>query len=165
MSVSDTMHYELERFYPGFDRQEFWELFVDHEGWSASEYLPGKIIIEQPGEGHPQGVGAVRAVVTGPATIREDIVGFRAPEYFAYATRDGSMPVNGFGGELTLEQQEDGLLVQYKGHFTPKYPGTGWLFRILLRWAQGASMSQLAKAYRAAHQGTEQGAPRLKASS
>lgn len=48
-------HYELEHFYPGVERAKFWDLFVDHEAWSESEFLLGKITIVKPGEGHPQG--------------------------------------------------------------------------------------------------------------
>lgn len=33
---------------------------------------------------------------------KEGIVGFKPPEYFRYATHNGSMPVNDFGGELFL---------------------------------------------------------------
>lgn len=143
------IHYELEHFYPNFDRQKFWDLFVDHEAWSKSKFLPGEITISKPGKDHPQGLGAVRTLVTGSMNIKEDIVGFRPPEYFGYNTHNGSLPVNDFGGELFFEKQKDGLLVRYKGSFNPKYFGTGWLFKYFLRSTQKSAFQLLGKAYTA----------------
>ena len=141
------IHYGIEHFYPGFDRQKFWDLFVDYEGWSKSDILPSEISIVTPGEGHPMGKGAVRKVVSGSMTIIEDIVGFQPPEYFSYASRNGAMPVNDFAGELFLEQRSDGLLARYKGGFNPKRFGTGWLLRIVFRRAQTSAFRGLGKAY------------------
>lgn len=140
-------HYDLEYTYPNVDRQRYWDLFVDHEAWSESDLLPGTITITEPGDGHPQGLGAVRTVQAGSMTITEDIVGFRAPEYFAYATRNGSLPVDDFGGEMTLIQQPDGLLVKYRGDFTPKIPGTGPILAAFLRSRQRSVLRALGKAY------------------
>lgn len=147
------IQYEIEHFYPGFNRQKFWDLFVDHEGWSASDLLPGEISIVEPGEGHIQGAGAVRCVVSGPMTIIEDIVGFEPPAYFSYASRNGSMPVNDFGGELFLEQREDGVLARYRGGFNPKDPGTGDRFRQVFRSAQESAFLGLGQAYAARYGG------------
>ena len=108
MPDTKTTRYEIERFYPGSDRQKFWDLFVDNEGWTESDILPGEISKLEPGEGHPQGRGAVRSVRSGRITITEDVVGFRAPE-FSYASRNGSLPVNDFGGELLLEDRGSSL--------------------------------------------------------
>lgn len=142
-------HYEIEHFYPGFDRQKFWDLFVDHEGWSRSDILPSEISIVKPGEGHPQGKGAVRKVVSGSMVILEDITGFQPPVYFSYASRNGAMPVNEFGGELFLEARPDGLLARYGGGFNPRYFGTGWLFRRIFRAVQKSAFRGLGKAYEA----------------
>ncbi len=152
MENTKKIHYELEYFYPNFDRQKFWDLFVDHEAWSKSDFLPGEIIIIKPGKDHPQGEGAIRSVVTGSLNIKEDIVGFHSPEYFSYATHNGSLPVDDFGGELFLEEQKDGLCARYKGSFNPKYFGTGWLFRYIFRAAQKSAFQNLGKAYQAYYQ-------------
>lgn len=153
MQNTKKIHYELEHFYPNVDRQKFWDLFVDHETWSKSEFLPGEIKIIKPGKDHPQGAGAVRSVVTESMNIIEDIVGFHPPEYFSYVTHNGSMPVNDFGGELFFEEQKDGLLVRYKGSFNPKYFGTGWIFKYFLRSAQKSVFQKLGKAYKAYYDG------------
>ncbi len=147
------IQYEIEHFYPGFDRQKFWDLFIDHEGWSNSDLLPGQISIVKPGEGHPQGAGAVRSVASGPMTIIEDIVGFKPPAYFSYASRNGSMPVNDFRGEFVLEQRSDGVLARYKGGFNPKEPGTGEQFRHVFCSAQESALLGLGQAYEARYGG------------
>ena len=88
-------------------------------------------------------------MVAGSMSITEDIVGFRPPEYFEYATRNGSLPVADFGGELFFEEQNGGLLVRYRGSFNPKYPGTGWLLRYFLRSRQKSVLVGLGEAYAA----------------
>ncbi len=86
--------------------------------------------------------------------IVEDILDFQPPTHFRYATRDGSLPVNGFGGEMFLGDREGGLLVRYQGGFFPRYFGTGWLFRRILRAAQKSAFRALGKAYEVPY-GTE----------
>lgn len=121
-------------------------MFVDHEAWTESEFLP-EVQIINPGKNHPLGLGATRLVVSGGMEIKEDVVGFRPPEYFAYATHNGSLPVNDFGGELFFEEREGGLYAKYTGGFNPKYPGTGWFFKRFLNSAQKRVFVDLEKAY------------------
>ena len=85
--------------------------------------------------------------------IKEDVVGFRPPEYFRYETRNGSLPVNDFGGEFFFEEQKDGLLVRYRGGFNPKYPGTGRLLRYFSRSRQRSVLLNLGEAYGADYSG------------
>ncbi|GAA0411150.1 hypothetical protein GCM10009133_19500 [Cocleimonas flava] len=149
MDNTKKVYYEIEYFYPDVDQQKFWDMFFDYEAWSKSDILPGEISIIKPGKDDPLGVGAVRSVISGSLNITEDIVGFRPPEYFSYATRNGSMPVNDFGGELFLEVYKGGLLSKYKGGFNPKYFGTGWLMKYVFRRAQKSAFIGLGKAYKA----------------
>lgn len=149
MENTKKIHYELEHFYPGFDRQKFFDLFVNHEAWTESEFMPGKVSIIKPGKDHPLGLGAVRAVDSGRMIIEEDIVGFQSPEYFSYASRNGSMPVNDFVGELFLKEQKGGVLAKYKGSFNPKRFGTGWIFKYVFRSVHKSAFRDLEKAYKA----------------
>lgn len=148
MTNTKKIHYNLEYFYPDFDRQKFFDLFVDHEAWTNSEFLP-EIRIIKPGETHPPGLGAVRLVISGRMNIKEDIVGFQSPKYFSYASQNGSMPVNDFSGKLFLEEKNGGVLAKYEGSFNPKYFGTGWLFNYLFQSAQKSAFRSLGKAYKA----------------
>ncbi|MEP3329718.1 SRPBCC family protein [Sedimentitalea sp.] len=147
MSDARKIHYEIEHVYPNADRQTLWDLFVDHEAWSKSERLPSEFVIVTPGEGHAQGLGAVRKVVSGSMNILEDIVGFQPPEYFSYASRNGDMPLNDFVGEVFFEGHKDGVRIRYRGAFNPKYFGTGWLFRIMFRRAQSSALQGLGLDY------------------
>ncbi len=147
MQKSTKYHYEIEHFFPDVDRQKFFDMFIDPDAWSASEFLPGKIIIDKPGKDFPQGLGAVRIVDTGSMKIKEDIVGFKSPEYFSYASRNGSLPVNEFGGELRLEDHNGGTLAKYKGSYNSRYFGTGWFLKPLLRSGQQKAFVGLGKAY------------------
>jgi hypothetical protein len=56
MKKTKKINYKLEYFYPNYDVDKFWKLFVDHKAWSESEFLSGEITIDKPGKGHPQGV-------------------------------------------------------------------------------------------------------------
>ncbi|WP_460274737.1 SRPBCC family protein [Celeribacter sp. ULVN23_4] len=141
-------HYNVVTVYPGFERQKYWDMFVDYEGWTQSDILAGEISILEPGEGHPMGKGAVRSVVSGSMTITEDITAYQSPSYFAYASRNGVMPVNDFVGELFLEQRAGDLVVTYKAGFNPRYFGSGWLFRIVFRRAHVSFFEALGKAYK-----------------
>lgn len=148
MDNPKKIHYELAHFYPNFNRQKFFDLIVDHEAWTNSEFLP-EIRIIKPGKNHPLGLGAVRLVISGRMNIKEDVIGFESPNYFSYTSHNGSMPVNDFSGELFLEDKNGGVFVKYKGSFNPKYFGTGWLFKYLFQSAQKSAFRNLGKAYQA----------------
>ena len=84
MTAAKQFHYELEHYFPDVERPSFFDFFLHHEAWSASDLLPGEIRVLEPGQGHPLGAGAVRSVTTGSMVITEDVVGFRDGEYFHY---------------------------------------------------------------------------------
>ena len=147
MENPKKIRYELEHFYPGFERQKFFDLFVDPEAWTKSKFLP-EIRILKPGKSLAHGLGAVRLVLSGRMEIKEDIVGFRSPSYFSYTSRNGSLPVNDFGGELFLEEKDGGVFARYKGSFNPRFFGTGWLFKFVFQSAQKSAFRNLGKAYR-----------------
>ena len=151
MEKTRKFHFELEQFYPGLYREKSFDLFADYKAWSKSEFLRGETTIVKPGEGYPQGLGAVRSLAIGRMTIVEDIAGFIPHEYFSYSTYNGSMPVNDFSGGLFFEDKEDGLFVKYKGSFNPEYFGTGRLFSSFLRRAQKSAYESLGKVYKAHH--------------
>lgn len=147
MTAAKQFHYELEHYFPDVERPSFFDFFLHHEAWSASDLLPGEIRVLEPGQGHPLGAGAVRSVTTGSMVITEDVVGFRDGEYFHYEARDGAMPVANFGGELTLQVLPGGLLARYRGGFDQQYPGTGRILRQVFRLVQGATFRRLGRAY------------------
>jgi len=147
MQTTKKTHYELEHFYPNFNRQKFFDLLIDHEAWTNSELLP-EIQIIKPGKDYPLGLGAVRLVLSDDMRIEEDIVGFKSPEYFSYASRNGVMPVNDFLGKLFLEEKDGGVLIKYVGSFNPKQSGTGSSFKDIFKSAQKSAFENLGKVYK-----------------
>lgn len=147
MTNDSKIQYELEHFYPNFNRQKFFDLIIDHEAWTNSELLP-EVQIVKPGKDYPLGMGAVRLVLSGDMRIEEDIVGFKPPEYFSYASRNGVMPVNDFLGKLFLEEKDGGVLVKYEGSFKPKESGTGSSFIDIFTAAQKSAFENLGKVYK-----------------
>lgn len=39
MKNTKKINYELKYFYPNFDQEKLWNLFVDYQAWSKSEFL------------------------------------------------------------------------------------------------------------------------------
>jgi len=130
MAESKTT-FEFTHFYPGFEPRKFWEFHVDHEWYTQSDIMIGEVALLKEGEGHPSGLGAVRKLTIGNIKLEEDIVGFEAPNYFSYAVRPGGMPVKNYVGEFFFESTDNGLLLTYKGSFSPKPFGTNWLFKYI----------------------------------
>lgn len=138
--------FEFSHYYTEFEQQKFWDFFVDHEWYTQSDIMPGKITLIDSEERQEQGVGTVRKIVIDKINLVEDIVGFDAPKYFSYVVRDDGMPVKGYRGEIFLEPQEKGLTLKYRGSFESKLFGTNWLFKYLFLsrmrkmapvWAEG----------------------------
>lgn len=151
MANPTKFSFEVEHFYPNFDQQKFWDFFVDHEWYSQSDLMQGEIIVDKPGEDHPQGLGAVRRIVIGNINLTEDVVGFDAPRYFSYAVHHGGMPVNDYRGEFFLEPKDGGILWKYRGNFNPKYFGTGLFFKYFLRSRIKSMFPVWEKGYNAYH--------------
>lgn len=153
MAVSKQYSFEIEHFYDAIDTQKFWDFFVDHDWYSKSDIMPGEVIIDKSGEGHPQGLGAVRTLKIGDMQLTEDIVGFQSPNYFSYAVHEGGMPVNHYQGEFFFEPKDGGMLWKYRGHFDRKFFGTGLFFRYFLRSRMKGMIPVWEKAYHAYHKG------------
>lgn len=125
--------FEVTHFYPGRDQQRFWDMLVDPQWHSQSDLMPGEITIEEPGEGSPSGLGAVRRIKIGRIDLVEDIVAFDPPGHLGYAVRDGGMPVNKYRGDFFLEPRGDGLQFRYEGSFETRFFGTGWILERVFR--------------------------------
>ncbi|WP_310993968.1 hypothetical protein [Aequorivita marina] len=147
MTNSKKIDYKLEHFYPDFDRQKFFDLLTDYKAWTNSELLPDIQIIK-PGKDYPLGLGAVRLVLSEEMRIEEEIVGFRSPEYFSYASRNGVMPVNDFLGKIFIEEKDGGVLIKYEGSFKPKNTDTGSSFTEIFKSAQKSAFENLGKTYK-----------------
>lgn len=146
MTNTREITYELEHFYPEFDRQKFFDLFIDYEAWTNSELLP-EVQILKPGKEYPLGLGGVRLVLNGNMKIEEEVVGFKYPDYFSYASSNGAMPVDDFLGKVQFEEKDGGVLIKYEGSFNPKDSDFDPAIIDMFKAAQKSAFENLGKVY------------------
>jgi hypothetical protein len=103
-------------------------LVADGARWPGCTPL-GSFALEAPATADE--VGAVRIFRTGLVTSKERVVVAEAPRHFAYELVSG-LPLRDYRADIELEPDGDGTLVRWRCSFTPKLPGTGWLFRSFL---------------------------------
>ena len=90
------------------------------------EYTPIRSIeMERLGEGADNGVGAIRALHPGPATVRELVTAYEAPRLFAFEILSGGGPVKTYRGRLSFEPAGAGTRATYAVDLEPRVPGTG----------------------------------------
>lgn len=147
MSNSNKVHYELEHFYPNFNREKFFDLLIDHEAWTSSELLP-EVQILKAGKDYPLGLGAVRLVNSGGMNIEEEVVGFQYPEFFSYVSANNAMPVNEFLGKMYLEEKDGGVLIKYEGSFSPKSSEADPALLEMFKAAQKSAFENLSEVYK-----------------
>jgi hypothetical protein len=98
-----------------------------------------------PGNGTPEGLGAVRLFTTGRHKSRERIVTCRPGQVFAYELEAG-LPLRGYRAEVTLSPSPQGTAINWRSTFRPKVPGTGWVYRRELGKFIGRTVAGLAAA-------------------
>lgn len=143
--------FEFNHFYPEFKPHMFWDFHVDHEWYTKSDIMIGEIDLLKEGKDHSSGLGAVRKLTIGNIKLEEDIVAYDAPSYFSYAVREGGMPVKNYVEEFFFESKDNGLLLRYKGSFSPKPFGTNWLFKYIFRSRMQKMIPIWEKGYKAYH--------------
>ncbi|MEH1129497.1 SRPBCC family protein [Micromonospora sp. CPCC 206061] len=91
----------------------------------------GSFELERPGEGVPEGVGAIRVFRTWPFTSREEIVERVPGRRLSYVLLSG-MPLRNYRADIDLTPKADGTTIRWHSTFDPAVPGTGWFWRWLL---------------------------------
>jgi len=90
--------------------------------WSPIESFE----LERPGEGAPEGVGAVRVFRRGRTTGRDQVLELVPDRRLRYASLSG-LPVRDYVGEVELEAVPGGTHIRWQSSFSPAVRGTGWL--------------------------------------
>ncbi len=122
-------------------------LLADGSTWP--EWSPlGSFELVEPGDGIPEGLGAVRLFTTGRIKSRERVVERRPGEVFAYELEAG-LPLRDYRAVVTLTPTEGGTSIRWRSTFRAKVPGTGWLYRRQLGSFIGRTVEGLAAAARA----------------
>jgi hypothetical protein len=136
------------------DPLSVYALLADGSSWptwsplGAFELLsPGE---RAPGDGSPEGVGAVRLFTTGRHRSRERVVQCRPGEVFAYVLEAG-LPLRDYEAVVTLTPAGGGTTIRWRSTFRPKVPGTGWLYRrelgkFIKRTVDGLAVAAAARA-------------------
>jgi hypothetical protein len=139
------------------DRGAVFALLADGATWP--DWSPiGRFELVHPGDGSPEGVGAVRLFKTGFVKSRERVVESRPGEVFSYVLESG-MPIRDYRAVVTLTAVPGGAGTSINWHstFRAKVPGTGGLYRRQLGRFIGETLNGLAAA--AARQTTSDAAP------
>jgi hypothetical protein len=128
------------------DPDAVFALLADGATWP--EWSPiGSFELVHPGDGSPEGVGAVRLFKTGRVASRERIVERRPGERFSYVLESG-LPLRDYRADVTLTAGPGGAgtVINWHSTFRAKVPGTGGLYRRQLGRFIGETVDGLAAA-------------------
>jgi hypothetical protein len=88
--------------------------------------------LERPAPGpDPDGVGAIRRFRTGRTTSREEVLEFEPDRHLAYTLLSG-LPLKDYRATVDLRPDGTGTAITWRSTFRPKFPGTGWIYRLAL---------------------------------
>lgn len=113
-------------------------LLKDPTSWPAWSPMDAAEL-DQPGTDEPLGVGSVRALTRGRVHGFDQVVELVPGKRFSYQHLRG-LPVRDYRADVDLVRVPDGTEISWRATFRPKYPGTGWFWRIAL----GRMVQQLA---------------------
>jgi hypothetical protein len=120
------------------------ELLADGSTWPKWSPL-GSFELLEPGDGTPEGLGAVRLFTTGRHKNRERVVERRPGKVFSYVLEEGE-PLRDYRAVITLTPADGGTAIRWRSTFRAKVPGTGWLYRWQLGKFIGECVAGLAAA-------------------
>jgi hypothetical protein len=105
-----------------------YELLADGSTWPAWSPI-GSFELLAPGDGRPEGLGAIRLFTTGRHKSRERVVERGRGRSFAYVLEAG-LALQDYKAVVTLAPNaEGGTTINWRSTFTAKVPGTGGLYR------------------------------------
>jgi hypothetical protein len=84
--------------------------------------------LERPGDGEPEGLGAVRVFRSGKVTGRDTIAELQPDRRFSY-THVSNLPIKNYRADVDLTPAAGGTTIRWVSAFEPKIPGTGKLMR------------------------------------
>ncbi len=101
------------------------------------DYTPIRSVeMELTGDGADDGAGAIRALHTGPATVRELVTEYEPRRLFAFEVLSGAGPAREYRGRLTFEPTAGlGTRVTYAVDLEPRAPGAGIVVAAFFRGA------------------------------
>lgn len=107
--------------------ERVWQILIDARRWNQwGRFKHAEL--ERLGEGHDDGVGAIRVFGQPPVLSREEVVVFEPNTHFAYVMLSG-MPVNGYRADVYLSATETGTTIRWQSSFESTRPA--WLAPVL----------------------------------
>jgi Polyketide cyclase / dehydrase and lipid transport len=120
------------------------------EGTTWTDWSPIESFeLERPGEGAPEGVGAIRVFRRGRTTGRDQVLELVPDRRLRYASLSG-LPVRDYVGEVELEPVPGGTHIRWQSSFFPAVRGTGWFVERGIRRFLAGCVRGLAE-YAASH--------------
>jgi uncharacterized protein YndB with AHSA1/START domain len=113
--------------------------------------------LERPGQGEPEGLGAIRLWCTKGRKLREEIVELVPERRFSYTVLSG-LAIKGYRADVDLTPTGGGCDIHWHSSFRAKVPGFGGVYRRALQKATEGFVEGLA-AYALAHEGQPQAQP------
>ena len=110
------------------DAATVYSLLIDGTTWPTWSPLESFELESEP----PERLGSIRVFRTGRTVSREEVVELVPGRRFSYALLSG-LPLRGYRANVDLTPVDGGTVIQWRSSFTPKVPGTGWIYR----WALG----------------------------
>jgi hypothetical protein len=127
------------------DPDAVFALLADGATWPAWSPI-GSFELIAPGDGDPEGLGAVRLFTTGRHRSRERVVQRDPGRCFAYVLEAG-LALRGYKAVVTLDPAPGGgTTITWRSTFHPKVPGTGGVYRRQLGEFIGETVDGLARA-------------------
>lgn len=115
-------------------RDVVWAVVADARSWSDwGDWQTTEL--EREGHPPPDGVGAIRRIVRGPLTVREQVELWEPPSRFGYTLLSG-LPVLDYHSVVTLTEAGAGgdcTNLHWESRFDARYPGTAAPLRALVR--------------------------------
>jgi hypothetical protein len=131
--------------------QAVFALLEDGSTWPDWSPL-GSFNLIEPGDGSPEGLGAIRVFTTHGLKSRERVVTIRTGEEFSYILLEG-LPLRDYRATITLTPLDDedgggggGTTIQWRSTFFAKFPSSGALYRWYLGRFIGRTVRGLGEA-------------------
>lgn len=121
------------------------ETITDHEAYP--EFTPiRRAVIERPGDGAPNGIGAIRALHLVGATIREEVLDYEPGLLLRYRVLSGIPALRSQVGTVSLEPEGSGgrCVMRYAIEAEPLVPLSGGPLGLVIKAALGRVVSGVA---------------------
>jgi uncharacterized protein YndB with AHSA1/START domain len=105
-------------------------LLTDGSTWPTWSPI-GAFELLEPGDGSPEGLGALRRFTTGRHKSVERVVTIQPNEVFSYTLEKG-MPIRDYQAVISLTPTGAGSTISWRSTFRAKFPPAGPIYRVAL---------------------------------